>query len=299
MAAFLALFLAVHALGQDAIAPEGRLRFGYEEAQVIGWNDACSVAIRHFRYPPSVEGAQVEPNWGRLGTVSLAPDRSRPTTRWALQIKEGLPFSKGYELAAGEQLSRGGYKKPGFVERVRLDPVAEGRDLESVIKTTASLRVGYSVGYASAPYALTRIHYSPLGNCAFLVFQKPGYPPQVYKYQLVRVPIEARRRRAEAHLTNALLLYKKASDTYGALEEAEISSGMDPRLSEARYHHAVMLAVHGRFDDSLKELHEAVVLDGRWAKAAREAIEFEDLWKQARFKQALAVPAGTMPLDPL
>jgi len=297
MAGFWAVLLAVGALAQEPSS--GRARFGYEEVALVGWNDGCSIAIRHFRYPPSVEGAQVEPNWGRLGTVSLEPDSIRPTTRWAFQVKEGYPFSKGYVLAGVEQLSRGGYKRTGFVERVRPEPVAEGRDLESIIKTTTSLEVGYTVPYASAPYALSAVHYSPLGTCAFLLFQKPGYPPNLYKYQLVRVPVEVRRRRAQAHLTNALLLYKKASDTYGALDEAEISAAMDPRLSEARYRYALLLSVHGRFDESLKELHEAVLLDGKWAKEAKIAVEFEDLWKQARFKQALVVPAGTLPLDPL
>ncbi|MBI5203037.1 MAG: hypothetical protein HY925_15705 [Elusimicrobia bacterium] len=298
MAAFWAVLLALGVWAQEP-SEDSRVRFGYEEVELVGWNDGCSVAIRHFRYPPSVEGAQVEPNWGRLGTVSLDPDQTRPSTRWALQVKEGFPFSKGYELAGQEQLSRGGYKKPGFTERVRPEPVASGRDLDLVIHTTSSLEVGYTVPYASAPYVLSSVHYSPLSTCAFLVFKKPGHPPNLYKYQLVRVPVDVRRRRAQAHLTNALLLYKKQSDTYGALEEAEVAAAMDPRLAEGRYQYAVMLALHGRFDESLKELHEAVLIDGKWAKEAKLAVEFEDLWKQPRFKQALVVPAGTMPLDPL
>lgn len=298
MLALLAL-LASLGLAQDYPQPESRIRYGHEEVAVLGWNDGCSLAIRHFRFPPSVEGAQVDPVWGRLGTVSLDPGKRQPTVKWQLQVKDGFPYFKGYETAAHDQLTRAGYTRAGLMERIRPDPIAPGRGLEPVIRSTASLRVGYSVAYASAPYALSRVHYSPLGMCAFLVFERPGWPPNVHKYQLVRVPLDARLERARAHLLNSVLLYRNHSDTYGALEEAAIAAATDPRNSEGRYRHALMLAVHGRFEETIKELREAVVLDRKWAEAAREAIEFEDLWKQERFKQALQVPAGTLPLDPL
>lgn len=299
MPVLLALLLASYASAQDNPKPESRARHGHEEVAVLGFNDGCSIAIRHFRFPRSVEGAQVDPVWGRLGTVSLDPEKRQPTVQWQLQVKEGFPYYKGYDAAAQDHLARVGYTHAGFVERIRPDPIATGRGLEPIIRSTASLRVGYAVAYASAPYALSRIHYSPLGTCAFLVFERPGWPPNVHKYQLVRVPLDARQERARAHLLNSLLLYRNHSDTYGALEEAAIAAATDPKTSENRYRHAVMLAVHGRFEEALKELREAVVLDRKWAQAAREAIEFEDLWKQERFKQALEVPAGTMPLDPL
>jgi tetratricopeptide (TPR) repeat protein len=283
---------------QTVVTPEARGRVGYEEVIVNGWGAGCSVAIRHFRYPPAAEGTQMDPNWGRLGTVTLEPDKRQPTVNWFMQVKDGSPYYKGWMIAAEDQLSRAGYETQGFYERVRPDPVAPNRDLEPLIKSTASLRVGYTVAYASAPYALSRVYYSPLGNCAFLVFERPGYPPNLFKYQLVRVPVEVRRERAQAHLTNALLLYKNLNDVYGALEEAATAASMDPRLAEARYHHAAMLAVHGRFEDSLKELREAVQLDPNYGKVARKAIEFEDLWKQPRFKQAIEVKPGSMPLNP-
>lgn len=295
--AVLISLLAFPAAAQPAAA-DLRARYGYEEVVVLAWNEACSIGIRHYRYPGSVEGAPVDPMWGRLGAVSLDPGETRAKVNWLLQVKPGYAYYKGYQTAAEDQLNRGGYTRNGFVERVRTEPVASGRGLESLIKSTASLEVGYNVAYASAPHALSRVYYSPLGTCAFLVFERPGIPPDLFKYQLVRVPVETRRKRAEAHITNALLLYKKDGDLYGALEEAEIAAGMDPRLAEARYRYAALLSAHGRFEEALKELREAVTLERSYAKTARAAIEFEDLWKQPRFKQAIAVADGTMPLKP-
>src|SRR5438876_10364063 len=107
--------------------------------------------------------------------------------------------------------------------------------------STTSLRIGYAITIPPAPYYLSQIEYSPLGTCAFLLFEKPGRPPNVYRYQLVRVPLDARRKRAQAHLNNALLLYRKGDDLDGALEEAQIAAGMDPRLAEARFYHAALL----------------------------------------------------------
>lgn len=292
------LLLLLAATARGAMSPEEqRLKYGYEEVVVLGWNEGCSVAIRHFRYPAVVEGSQADPASGRMGTVTLEPDQSRAAVKWALQVKEGSPYTSHYAAATQTSLQRVGYTRPGYVERVRPEPVVPGKGFER-LKSTGSLEVGYALPWASAPYAMSRIHYSPLGTCAFVVFERPGVPPNLFKYQLARVPVEVRRKRAEAHVAHALALYHRQSDLYGALEEAEIAATMDPRLAQARYHYAALLATHGRNEEALKELREAVLLDDRYVKAATEAVEFEELRKQPRFKKALELQAGVMPLRP-
>lgn len=274
---------------------ESRLKYGYEEVVVLGWNAGCSIAIRHFRYPAVAEGSQADPASGRMGTVTLEPDQTRAMAQWALQVKEGSPYTSHYAQATQDNLARAGYSKPGSAERLR-NARAASSEFET-LNSTSSLEVNYTLGWATAPYKMTRVHYSPLGTCAFVVFERPGVPPNLFKYQLARVPLEVRRKRAKKHVAHALALYHRHSDLDGALEETEIAATMDPRLAEARYHYSALLATHGRFDEALKELREAALLDARYVKVATEAVEFEDLRKQPRFKKALELPVGVLPLQ--
>ena len=267
-----------------------RNRYGYEEVAVLGWNDACSVALRHYRYPPFAEGAEPEPVAGRVGAVVLKPDSALPRGVWTLEVKEGTLWDRAQAAAAHDALTRIGFTRQGLRERLRKEPAPPGGPRLATFESTASLRVGYAVPIPSAPYSLSWVDYSPLGNCAFLLYEKQGRPPGVYRYQLVRIPLDVRRERAQAHLKNAELLYRKGEDTYGSLDEAEIAAGMDPRLGEARYRYAMMLALHGRFDEALRELREAVVIDPAYGRQAKEAVEFDDLHGQPRFKKAIEPP---------
>ena len=270
-------------------------RFGYEEVSLLGWNDACAVALRHLRYPPSPEGGPIDPEAGRIGAVALAPDSTKAAPTWTLIVKEGTLWDRGQAAAAQDAMARAGFTRSGYRERLYKEPVVGGLGIET-LASTASLRIGYQVSIPTAPYSLVQIDYSPLGTCAFLLYEKPGHPPNLYRYQLARVPLDARRKRAQAHLNNGLLLYRKGNDIFGALAEVEIAAAMDPRLGDARYHHAALLAVHGRFEEALAELREAVLLDEKYARMAKEAVEFDDL-KGPRLEEVLKPPKGLIPIE--
>ncbi|MBI4422934.1 MAG: hypothetical protein HY554_04375 [Elusimicrobia bacterium] len=280
----------------DAGRPPLDRRYGYEEFAFLGWSKTCSAAIRHLRYPPSARGA--DPIWSRLGALSLEPDAERAQPRWLLSTgSPGTHWDPSRSEAASQVLAREGYGEPGFLETVRLGPAPALKDLAAV-RTPATLDVAYRVAWPPKPHALSRVYYSALGNCALTVFERPGAPTDAYRYELVRLPVEARRRRAQSHLNAAVLLYRSENDLYGALEEARVAATMDPRLGEARYRHATLLAAHGRFEEALRELTEAVKLDARHGASAKKALEFEDIRKQPRFAEAIKPGRGTLPLDP-
>jgi len=94
---------------------------------------------------------------------------------------------------------------------------------------------------------------------------------------------DVRRKRARAHVTNGLYLYKERSDIYAAEEELAIAAEMDSDYPLALYYHAALLSTHGLFERALARLRAAVKLKPAYAKKARKAPEFEALRKDLRF----------------
>lgn len=259
----------------------------HEELRFIGWNDGCSVAIEQYRFPALGEGLLAEPSYGRIGTVSLDAEQTRPSVAWVLEQGGKLLWNKTQARATSDQLARAGYSKAGYREAIRPEPAAKRPGLDWNLRSTATFEIGYDPGWAPPEFALSRVYYSPLATCAFMVFERRGSDRDAFRYQLVRTTPPVRRQRSQWHLTNGILLYTQESDMYGGLDETRTAAEMDPRLAEARFQYARLLAAHGRFDEAIAELKEAVILDRSYSDMARKAVEFDDVRGWKRFKEAL------------
>lgn len=279
---------AQSSVGASAASVQTGGRPAREEFELLGFGDACSAAFRYYRYPATGEGLEDNPVWGRVGIVTLAPDATRETVQWVFEQAGGLNFDKAMAAVAAENVGRSGWTRKGWTETVRPEPAANRPGLDELIRSTVSFDLGYAVhDWPAPPFRLSRVVYSPLSTCALAVFERDRAPTDAFRWKLVRLPADARRARAQAHVVNAQLLYADYGDIYLALEEAATAAAMDPRFSEGRYKHAVLLAAHGRFDEALKELEASIALDRRYARMAKDAIEFQDVRRQGRFKELI------------
>lgn len=257
-----------------------------EEFSLIGWSKACSAAVRHARLPSAAD-PDVDAAFLRVGALTLAPDRDQVREEWLLEVQGPDAMRPEEPEAVSSRLAHSGYPRPGFVERVRPEPAAPQPGLEQLLRSTASFQVSHAARWPPPEsYAIDRAYYSPLKSCALILFRRAA-APRDYRHVLVRVQPDAHRRRARAHATNGLLLYR-LSDLEGALAELEIAARMAPDFALARYHHAALLAADGRFEEALGELSAAVRLDRRYAETARSAPEFEELREDRRFKAVAA-----------
>lgn len=283
----LALLLPGLAAAQDGrVVDTGRAtRTGYDEFRFIGFSQACSAAIEYFSYPPTGKGLQGVPEAWKIGTITLDPGSKRETESWRYAGVIQEAWRRAEADMALETLAREGYDRPGAPEKVRDAPLAKHPDLARILPNPRTFQLGYRTQWPEAPWRLAGVHYHPLGNCALVLFRDERRPRDSWRWKLVKILNPGvRRKRARAHLTNGLLLYE-AADIYGALEEAAIAAAMDPGYAAARYHHAVLLAAHGKFDQALVELEAAVAADPDFKAKAREAVEFERLRGRPGFRR--------------
>lgn len=257
---------------------------GYDEFLFLGWKDGCSAALQYFSYPPLGTVMAGLPDTWLIGSITIPPDTVDPKARWVSRGISALAWRKSEAIQLTEVLVREGYVPNGHIERIRDAQVAVRPGLAHVIHSTTAFRLGYRTKWPPKRYRLRTIHYSPLGTCALMVFRYPKRPRRSYRWKLVRLlNPDVRRKRARAHVTNGLLLYKEA-DLYGAEEELEIAADMDPEYPTALYHHSRLLAAHGRFDEALISLGAAVDRDQRFQFSAKKAIEFQELHRRPVFK---------------
>lgn len=260
---------------------------GYDEFIFLGWDRACSAAIQYFSYPPTGESLQGQPDTWSIGTLTIAPGASVVDKSWSYQGISQKAWDKSAAERSTAELLRASYKNAGHLERIRTAPVADRPGLSAVIHSTAAFTLGYAPQWPPERYKLYRVHYHPLGDCALILFRDILSPRDSYRYNLVRLQNPgARRTRARAHATNAIMLYQK-SDIYAAEEELAIAVEMDPHYPLALYYHALLLANHGRFEDSLDRLQEAVRRNAKYREQARAAIEFESVRKTQRFREII------------
>lgn len=296
--ALLALALAFPALSQAAPPPmkAGKVAYsGYDDFLFIGWNDSCSVALQYFSYPPLGTGLRGIPDNWRIGTLSIEPGNVTVAVLWADKGMTSNAWDKGRAIEATENLIRAGHVSSGHVEKIRTAHVANRPGLSAIIHSTATFDLGYILKWPPTRFKLDTIHYSPLSNCAFLIFRNKRKPRDTYRYRLVRMLNPGvRRKRARAHVTNGLFLYKEEADIYGAEEELGIAAEMDSDYPLALYYHAALLSTHGNFENSLERLKAAIKLKPEYAKKARKAPEFESLWRDRRFI-AIAGKRGFFP----
>ncbi len=247
-----------------------------EEFRMIGWSTGCSAAVEHYRYSELGQGLRAEPSAGRVGVIGPIR-RGRPAERWALERSDQLAWDFEASAEAAAQLRRLGHDAPGFEETIR-ETRAGDPEAEVLLRSSAGFELR---GAAWLPGRLWRVHYSPSGGCALLVFKGPR---GTLDWRLAGTREDLRRSRAEAHLRNESYLFQNRDDLHGALEEASAAARMAPDWAEARLRHAERLALHGRFDESLVELEEAVRLDRGCALKAKSSPSFEELRGSRRFK---------------
>jgi len=296
-ACLLTIVIALAAAPAAAVEKAGRqTAYGYDELTFLGWNDACSVAFQYFSYPPVGDGLRGTPDAWRVGRLTIDPGTVDVEAQWVDQGKSSLAWDKNRVNKMTEELIRTGYAPAGTVEIIREAPVYERRGLRHILHSTAAFQLSYHTTWPKPAFKLGEIHYSPLSNCAFLVFRNSWTPRDSYRYKLVRMLNPGvRRKRARAHVTNAIFLYKERTDIYAAEEELRIAAAMDPEYPLALYYHAVMLANHGRYDESLQRLEAAIKYKPEYAAKSQQEPEFETLWKDTRFRKLV----GKRPLFPL
>ena len=256
----------------------------HDEFAFLGWDPACSAAVQRVSFPPFGEGMLGEPKAWEFGSLAIAPGASRPKANWIYDSRKDAFWSASQAKKASETLTKTHAVK-GFSEDVRDGPVGDQPGLAELLTTTSSFKSAGSPNWPPDSFRLSEVHYHPLITCALLVFSTRGSPEEAdYRFVLIRLlNTNARRRRTDAHAANGLLLYSKAFDPEAAEAELAIAARMDPQYAPGRYHHAVMLAALGRFDEALEELAAAVRLDKSWSKKAKEALEFDSLRDDERF----------------
>lgn len=289
----LAALLAAPAAAQGRntfVAVGTATRSGYEEVRVIGWGEGCSVGVEYLRYPGEGMGLRGIPDTFRMGTISLAPDASVQAERWIISSDGGRGWSaKDMETAVERLRDRGRHDKNGTVERLRAARVADQPGLEALLMSTAVFQSDPLLGGFPERYRFSAVYYSPLISCALFDFYDFRSPRDGHRLLLTRLPEPGvRRSRARAHVTNALLFYRNDGDLASAEAELAVASAMDPQYPLARYHHALLLSLHGRFNEALESLKVAVMREGTYAVEARKAPELEALKDDPRLKALLA-----------
>jgi len=281
MRAFLALVLNLAA---------GRT-FGHdvdrETFTIIGWNEACSVAIAHYGFPALGQGIYEEPVRTRIGTLTIRPGADTAQTAWEADWDGAGTWNTSKAKASISNLGAAGYDQAGFMETVRPDRIGAQPGLEETIRSTATFALRSTAGWPGPGWRWRQVFYSPLGDCGLFVFAKTGVSRPFYRALLLRIyNASARTLRSRAHVTNALLLLGEG-DMAGALEEASIAARMTPQLALARYHYAALLCLSGRLTEAETELAAAVQLDPQHKKQAREDRDFESLHVSPRFQSII------------
>ncbi len=256
-----------------------------ETFSAVGWNDACSVAVTHYGYPPLGEGARDEPVLTEIGTLTIPPGAQSARIQWDVNWTGIGTWQPGQAARALSDLAAAGYSQAGFAEIVRPQRISSQPGPAQVLLSTAAFSMRSTAGWPSRGWNWDQVVYAPLGNCALFVFRADRQDAAFYSFLLLRVyDPSARGRRAQAHLDSAGLAYD-AGDLPGALEESAIAAQMVPDLAQARYRHAAMLSLSGRSDESLAELDAALRLDPKLKAKAPHDPDFESLRAFSHFQR--------------
>lgn len=253
-----------------------------EDYKIVGWNDACIVAVERYAYPKLGSAIYGEPVTTRIGTLAIVLDKPTVTTRWVLEAEGPDSWDKQRIESVRKDLQKAGYERPGFSETIRNAAMSNALGPREVILSTATLEARPDA-WPGPQWRWGRTHYNPLTTCALLVFEKIGERDR-FKFLLTRIyNTSVRAHRARAHTTNGRLLFN-AGDMDGAVAEAEIGARLAPELGTTRYHYAAMLALSGRIDEAMAELTAAVAREARFAGKAGSDEDFDSLRMRQDFR---------------
>ena len=281
MRALLSALLALSA------APASAQTVERETFAVIGWNDACSVAVQQFGYAPIGEAVVGEPVRTRIGTVTIAPGQEAPRTVLIADWVGAQTWDRKEAKKIVQNLVAAGYVEPGYTEDIRVPLKESPRPYEDVILSTATFQIRAPFQWPGGDWRWEKVVYSPLGTCGLFVYSRrhksrPFYRTALYRFYNPAVRLQ----RAQAHQTNSRLLFE-ASDLEGALAEAATAAHLQPDLALARYRHAVLLCLSGRLNESVAELGEAVKRDPKLKDQARRDPDFVEVAEFPLFRAAV------------
>jgi hypothetical protein len=274
--ASLLLTLALPLLAQDASIER-------EDFTILGWNDACSVAVRHQAFPKKGVAVHGDPLSTKLGTVTVAPGDQAMKVRWFHEAAGLNTYDPGVIANVERALRKLGYTRKGYPEAVRPNPSLEQPGLAETILSTRTLNLRPGLAWPGAGWRWAAADYSKLGTCAVLVFESASQPTR-YAWVLARVyNPRVRLERSRAHAANARLLFG-AGELEDAVAEAGTAAGLAPESPLARYIHAGLLSLSGRTDESVAELKAVFDLDPKRAAAAKSDPDFDNVRDRRDFK---------------
>lgn len=260
-----------------------------EELHVIGWNDACSVAVKHLLFPRLGEAISGEPIAARIGTVTIPPGEQRASPKWFQESRGALSWDAEAFEKVEKQLRALGYEREGFPETIRPQVSDAQPGLAETLLSTRTLALRPGLDWPGEGWRWTEARYSPLGTCALLLFEDGSSPPRP-GWLLARVyNPRARLDRSRAHAANARLQLE-AGELELALAEAATAAGLAPESALARYVHAGLLSLSGRTDAAVAELRAAIALDPEKTRQAREDRDFDNLRAREDFKRLVGRP---------
>lgn len=267
-------------------APARALDIEREEYALVGWNNACSVAVERYAYPVLGQAIHGEPITSRVGTLAIVTSRPVVETRWVYEADGANTHDKFAIAAFRRKLRKAGFDRPGFSETIRDAVTVESPGSAEVILSTAILEARPDFWPDTNEWRLGHVHYNPLSTCALLVYERIGERDR-YKFILTRIyNANARPERGRAHTTNGRLLFN-SGDLAGALAESEIGARTAPEVGGTRYQYAAMLALNGRLDSAMAELLAAVKLDDRFAAKAAKDEDFDSLRVRQDFQELI------------
>jgi len=267
-------------------APAAALDIEREEYEIVGWNNACSVAVERYAYPVLGQAIHGEPITSRIGTLAIVAAKPVVETRWVLEADGANTHDKAAIAGFRRKLRKAGFDRPGFSEMIRDAPTVKSAGSAEVILSTANLEARPDFWPDTGEWRLGYVHYNPLSTCALLVYDRIGERDR-FKFILTRIyNASARADRGRAHTTNGRLLFN-AGDLGAALAETAIGARMAPEVGGTRYHHAAMLAMNGRLSDAMSELLAAVKLDEAFAAKAAADADFDSLRVRQDFRELI------------
>jgi hypothetical protein len=267
-------------------APAAALDIEREEYRIVGWNNACSVAVERYAYPMLGQAIHGEPITSRVGTLAIVTAKPIVETRWVYEADGANTYDKFAVASFRRKLRKAGFDRPGFSETIRDAMTVESPGSAEVILSTAILEARPDFWPDTNEWRLGHVHYNPLSTCSLLVYEKIGERDR-YKFILTRIyNANARPERGRAHTTNGRLLFN-SGDLAGALAESEIGAQTAPEVGGTRYQHAAMLTLNGRLNSAMAELLAAVKLDARFAAKAAKDVDFDSLRVRQDFQELI------------
>ncbi|MCX5796906.1 MAG: hypothetical protein NTY77_15530 [Elusimicrobia bacterium] len=285
------------AAGSAAGSASGPKALG-EDLAVLGWNNACSVAIRHIGYGTTGADLLEEPLRTRIGTLTIPPGEDASHGAWAADWTGSHTWNKVAAKKALQELTDAGYKRPGFQEDIRIPLEGPPHPFEEVILSTAAFGLRAQLKRPGGDWRWEQVRYSALGDCGLFIFTRRPAGRPFYRYSLLRFyNPSARIQRAQAHMTNSRLLFE-ASDLEGALAETATAAHLQPDLAANRYRHAALLCLSGQLNESVAELDAAVRRDPKLAARARSDPDFSEVYEFPRFRDLVGDAQDYVPADP-